>query len=209
MSIESTRHLTSKFYAYLSRLRWIKRWGLMRNAVEENVMEHSWEVAVIAHLLVSIRNRYFDGRLDANAVAAAALFHDASEVLTGDLPTPVKYYSSNLTGAYRQIESVARQELLGLLPDALRSDYRAMLDDGQWPAPQRQLIKAADTLSAYLKCLTELRAGNAEFDAAARQLEAKLQALALPEVDYFLRVFAPDCALPLDSLLSQTGDEGQ
>ena len=207
MSIESTPCFTSKFYAYLSRLRWIKRWGLMRNAVEENVMEHSWEVAVIAHLLATIRNRYFQGGLDANAVAVAALFHDASEVLTGDLPTPVKYYSSNLTGAYRRIESVARQELLGLLPEALRDGYRAMLDDEQWPDSQRQLIKAADTLSAYLKCLTELRAGNVEFDAAAKQLEAKLQGMALQEVDYFLRVFAPDCALPLDSLLRQAGQE--
>lgn len=203
MSVKSEQNLTSKFYAYLSRLRWIKRWGLMRNAVEENVMEHSWEVAVIAHLLATIRNRHFEGDLDASAIATAALFHDASEVLTGDMPTPVKYYSSNLTGAYRQIESVARQELLALLPEVLRSDYRIMLDDERWPQGQRQIVKAADTLSAYLKCLTELRAGNAEFEAAARQLEIKLHQAALPEVDYFLRVFVPDCALPLDSLLRQ------
>ncbi len=206
MPSESPRTVTSKFYAYLSRLRWIKRWGLMRNAVEENVMEHSWEVAVIAHLLATIRNRHFQGDLDANAIAAAALFHDASEVLTGDLPTPVKYYSSNLTGAYRQIEHIARRELIGLLPEAMSFDYLGLLDDSQWLDSQRQIVKAADTLSAYLKCLTELRAGNGEFEAAARQLEARLQAVALPEVDYFLRVFAPDCALPLDSLLRQATD---
>lgn len=206
MATEPARTLTSKFYAYLSRLRWIKRWGLMRNAVEENVMEHSWEVAVIAHLLATIHNRHFQGDLDASAIATAALFHDASEVLTGDLPTPVKYYSSNLSGAYRQIESAARQELLGLLPETLRPDYRLLLDDEHWPPAQRQFVKAADTLSAYLKCLIELRAGNTEFEAAARQLEARLRDSPLPEVDYFLRMFAPDCALPLDSLLRQSTD---
>lgn len=191
----------SKFYAHLSRLRWIKRWGLMRNAEPENVMEHSWEVAIIAHLLASIRNQHFQGQLDANGIATAALFHDASEVLTGDLPTPVKYYSSTLTQAYRQIEAVAREELLRLLPDSLRSIYQPMLDDEQFPASFRPILKAPDTLSAYLKCLSELRAGNSEFDQAARRLEEQLKKLSLPEVDYFLEVFVPDCALPLDSLL--------
>lgn len=173
----------------------------MRNAEPENVMEHSWEVAVIAHLLASIRNQHFQGQLDANAIATTALFHDASEVLTGDLPTPVKYYSSTLTQAYRQIEAVAREELLRLLPDSLRFIYQPMLDDEQYPASFRPILKAADTLSAYLKCLSELRTGNSEFDQAAKRLEEQLKRLSLPEVDYFLEVFVPDCALPLDSLL--------
>ena len=160
----------SKFYAYLSRLRWIKRWGLMRNAEPENVMEHSWEVAVVAHALALIRNQYFMGTVDANAIATAALYHDVSEVLTGDLPTPIKYFSTSLTNAYRQIEAIASEELISLLPQPLQASYQALLSDGQ-PESHHQIIKAADTLSAYLKCLSELRAGNLEFSVTASELE--------------------------------------
>lgn len=194
----------SKFFAYLSRLRWIKRWGLMRNAEPENVMEHSWEVAVIAHALAVIRNQQFAGEVDANAIATAALFHDASEVLTGDLPTPVKYFHRNLTHAYRRIEHIARQELLHTLPPALQATYQLLLNEAQWTESHQQLIKAADMLAAYLKCLSELRAGNQEFQIAAKQLEQKLKTSALPEVAYFIDAFVADCQLPLDSLLKQT-----
>ena len=190
----------SKFYAYLSRLRCIKRWGLMRNAEPENVMEHSWEVAVIAHALALIRNQFFQGQVDANAIATAALFHDASEVLTGDLPTPIKYFSSSLTVAYRQIEAIACEELISMLPDSLQSSYKTLLSDEQ-PEGHHQIIKAADTLSAYLKCLAELRAGNLEFKITAGELEQKLKATLLPEVTYFMKSFVPDCALPLDGVL--------
>ena len=190
----------SKFYAYLSRLRWIKRWGLMRNAEPENVMEHSWEVAVVAHALALIRNQYFMGTLDANSIATAALFHDVSEVLTGDLPTPIKYFSTSLTTAYRQIEAIASEELISLLPQPLQASYQALLSDGQ-PESHHQIIKAADTLSAYLKCLSELRAGNLEFSVTASELEQKLKASSLPEVDYFMECFVPACALPLDAPL--------
>ena len=191
----------SKFYAYLSRLRWIKRWGLMRNAEPENVMEHSWEVAVVAHALALIRNQYFMGTVDANAIATAALFHDVSEVLTGDLPTPIKYFSTSLTTAYRQIEAIACTELINTLPEALQASYQALLSDEQQPESHHQIIKAADTLSAYLKCLSELRAGNLEFSVTASELEKKLKESSLPEMDYFMQSFVSACALPLDGSL--------
>ena len=191
----------SKFYAYLSRLRWIKRWGLMRNAEPENVMEHSWEVAVVAHALALIRNQYFMGTLDANSIATAALFHDVSEVLTGDLPTPIKYFSNSLTTAYRQIEAIACTELINTLPKELQAPYQALLSDEQQPESHHQIIKAADTLSAYLKCLSELRAGNLEFSVTASELEKKLKESSLPEVDYFMQSFVPACVLPLDGSL--------
>ena len=191
----------SKFYAYLSRLRWIKRWGLMRNAEPENVMEHSWEVAVVAHALALIRNQYFMGTVDANAIATAALFHDVSEVLTGDLPTPIKYFSNSLTTAYRQIEAIACTELINTLPEALQPSYQTLLSDEQQPESHHQIIKAADTLSAYLKCLSELRAGNLEFSVTASELEKKLKESSLPEVDYFMQSFVQACALPLDGSL--------
>jgi 5'-deoxynucleotidase len=197
----------SKFYAYLSRLRWIKRWGLMRNAESENVMEHSWEVAVIAHSLAVIRNEIFEGQVDANAIATAVLFHDASEVLTGDLPTPIKYFSNSLTTAYRQIEAIACDELISLLPKPLQVSYQALLSDEQQPESYHQIIKAADTLSAYLKCLSELRTGNLEFTVTARKLESQLNASSLPEVAYFMQTFVPDFAMPFDGVLE--GREAQ
>ncbi|WP_426994685.1 5'-deoxynucleotidase [Methylomonas sp. CM2] len=193
--------IVSSFYAYLSRLRWIKRWGLKRNAHAENVMEHSWEVAVIAHTLALIKNRYFGGDVDANAVAAAALYHDVTEVITGDLPTPIKYHSPEILGAYRRIEHQAETELLNLLPDALRGDFQALLCQALLPESQRQLVKAADKISAYLKCQAELKAGNAEFELAAAQLAVDIEALQQPEVVFFMDVFAPSCGLTLDGLM--------
>ncbi|MDD1621452.1 MAG: 5'-deoxynucleotidase [Methylococcaceae bacterium] len=194
-------HITTPFYAYLSRLRWIKRWGLKRNAHEENVMEHSWEVAVIAHTLALIKNRYFGGEVDANAVAAAALYHDITEVITGDLPTPIKYHSPAIFGAYKQIEQQAETELLNLLPEALREDFRAFIQHDQLPELHQQIIKAADKISAYLKCQSELKAGNTEFEMAAEQLAKDIHNLQQPEVVFFMRAFAPSCGLTLDGLM--------
>lgn len=193
--------IVSSFYAYLSRLRWIKRWGLKRNAHAENVMEHSWEVAVIAHTLALIKNRYFGGDVDANAVAAAALYHDVTEVITGDLPTPIKYHSPEILGAYRRIEQQAETELLNLLPEALRDAFQPLLCQALLPESQRQLVKAADKISAYLKCQAELKAGNAEFELAAKQLAVDIEALQQPEVVFFMDVFAPSCGLTLDGLM--------
>ncbi|CAD6872495.1 5'-deoxynucleotidase [Methylomonas fluvii] len=199
--------ISSSFYAYLSRLRWIKRWGLKRNAHEENVMEHSWEVAVIAHMLALIKNRYFDGQLDANAVATAALYHDVIEVITGDLPTPIKYHSPAILDAYKQIEHQAETELLNLLPAALREDFRAFIQHESLPEAHQQIIKAADKISAYLKCKAELKAGNTEFEMAAEQLAKNIHELQQPEVVFFMRAFAPSCGLTLDGLIQKSDSE--
>jgi 5'-deoxynucleotidase len=196
---------TSHFYAYLSRLRWIKRWGLMRNAEEENVMEHSWEVATIAHALALIHNQVFDGDVDANAIATAALYHDASEVITGDLPTPIKYHSLSITQAYQQIEQQAESELISLLPAELQQAYQHCFDTKHQPEINQRLIKVADTLSAHLKCLSELRAGNLEFKQSAEVTRQKIEDYDMPEADYFMTVFVPAYNLPVDSLLSKNG----
>jgi len=193
--------LTSSFYAYLSRLRWIKRWGLKRNAHEENVMEHSWEVAVIAHTLALIKNRYYNGTVDANAVATAALYHDITEVITGDLPTPIKYHSPEINAAYKQIEQRAEFELLALLPEDLQSDFRALIQHEKIPEAHAELIKAADKISAYLKCQSELKAGNREFETASEQLALKIAESKQPEVIFFMQVFVPSCKLTLDGLM--------
>ena len=193
--------ISSSFYAYLSRLRWIKRWGLKRNAHEENVMEHSWEVVVITHTLALIKNRYFDGQVEANAVATAALYHDVTEVITGDLPTPIKYHSPAILGAYKQIEQQAETELLNLLPDALRDDFRSLIQHERLPESHQQIIKAADKIFAYLKCQAELKAGNTEFEMAAEQLAKNIHELQQPEVVFFMQAFAPSCGLTLDGLM--------
>lgn len=195
------KKITSSFYAYLSRLRWIKRWGLKRNAHEENVMEHSWEVSVIAHTLALIKNRYFDGQLDANAVATTALYHDITEVITGDLPTPIKYHSKAINDAYKQIEQQAEIELLKLLPRKLRKDFQPLILHDEIPKDIMEIVHAADKISAYLKCLSELKAGNREFDIAAERLAEVISGFDQPEVRFFMQVFVPGCGLTLDGLM--------
>jgi len=193
--------MKTSFYAYLSRLRWIKRWGLKRNAYEENVMEHSWEVSVIAHTLALIKNRYFDADLDANAIATAALYHDVTEVITGDLPTPIKYHSRQITNAYKQIEAQAENELISLLPDKLQADFAVLIQHDKIPEGHESIIKAADKISAYLKCQAELKAGNREFEMAAEQLVLALDKSEQPEVAFFMVHFVPSCGLTLDGLM--------
>lgn len=191
----------SHFFAYVSRLRWIKRWGLMRNAIEENVATHSWEVATLAHALAIIRNRHFGGQVNADRIAAAALYHDATEVITGDMPTPVKYHSQVMREAFGDIEHKAEAELLALLPVDLREDFAPYVRESGWGQEEKELIKAADRLSALLKCQAEMQAGNKEFEPAAGHILKKLEDDALPEVMYFLEVFAPGYQRPLDNLL--------
>jgi 5'-deoxynucleotidase len=191
----------SPFYAHLSRLRFIKRWGLMRNAVEEDVAQHSWDVAVLAHALALIRKEVFGGQIDPNAVVTRALFHDATEAITGDLPTPVKY-SPAMRQASLHLEDEVSREMLALLPQALQAPLKSALDHREWPEDEAQLVKAADRLAAWLKCKAELRYGNREFEQAAQQIEAKLQEHMLPEVRYFLDTFGPAYDLTLDSLMS-------
>lgn len=195
------KRLASHFFAYVSRLRWIKRWGLMRNAIEENVATHSWEVATIAHALALIRNRDGQRRVNADRIAAAALYHDATEVITGDMPTPVKYHSRVMREAFGDIEHKAEEELLALLPEELRDSFSLYLQESRLAPGEQELIKAADRLSAWLKCRAELRAGNPEFAPAEAQIRSRLESEDLPEVRYFLEVFAPGYEQPLDNLL--------
>ncbi len=194
--------MKSHFFAYISKIRWITRWGLKRNAIQENVMEHSWEVATIAHALALVRNRVFDGQADANAVAVTALYHDCSEVITGDLPSPIKYHSEALQKAYRSIEHDAERELVALLPAVLQTDFSTLMEEALIPREHLQLVKAADTLAAFLKCQAELKAGNEEFEQAAADIAVRLKEYQLPEVDYFMEKFAPSYQLTLDELLN-------
>jgi Predicted hydrolases of HD superfamily len=191
----------SHFYAYISKLRWLQRWGLKRNTVNENVMEHSWEVATITHALALIKNRYFGGTLDVNAIVVAALYHDCGEVITGDLPSPIKYHTPEITQAYKAIERQAERELLNLLPDELQTDYRKVLMEELIPEEHRALIKAADTIAAFIKCRTEVNAGNQEFSKAEEAVKARLDNLGMPEVQYFLDTFIDSYSLTLDELL--------
>ncbi len=197
-----TEKTGSHFYAYISKIRWLQRWGLKRNVINENVMEHSWEVATIAHALATIRNRFFEGSLDVNAIVVAALYHDCSEVITGDMPSPIKYHSPEITQAYKAIEHRAEHELLKLLPAPLQEDFRGVLLEEEMPAEHHQLIKAADTIAAYLKCKAEVQAGNFEFSRAEEDVKRRLQRFDLPEVRYFLETFAPSYGLTLDELLT-------
>lgn len=198
--------MISHFYAYISKIRWLQRWGLKRNITPENVMEHSWEVSTIAHALALIKNRYFDGSLDANAIAATALYHDCGEVITGDLPSPVKYHSPELTTAYKSLERKAEHELLNLLPDELRDDYQNLLIEENIPPEQLKIIKAADMIAAFLKAQSEVAAGNAEFSTAAKRVGVRLAETypQMPELEFFMETFAPSCALTLDELLTPT-----
>lgn len=190
----------SHFFAYLSRMKLIRRWGLMHSAHPENVQEHSLRVAHIAHALAIVRNRLYDGGVDPERVAALALYHDASEVLTGDLPTPVKTFNPEIRQAYRAIEASAKERLLGMLPEPLRNDYEAFLRPGPAEGAHLELVRAADKLCAYIKCLEERSAGNPEFSQAERALRASVERLGLPEVRYFLDTFLPSFELTLDEL---------
>lgn len=189
----------SHFFAFLSRMKFIRRWGLMHAHYPENVQEHSQRVALIAHALVLIGNRHFDGSLDADKIAVLALFHDATEVLTGDLPTPVKYHNPELADAYKQIETSAADSLLQMVPADLRADYEPLLLQ-KTNAEYQKRIKAADRLCALIKCQEESRAGNQEFKQAERTLRKALRDTRLPEVEYFMTTFLPSFSLPLDEL---------
>jgi len=190
----------SPFYAHLSRLRFIKRWGLMRNAVEEDVAQHSWEVAILAHVLAVIARDVLGKPVDPNSVATRALFHDATEAITGDLPTPVKY-SPAMRHATANLEGEVCEEMLRLLPESVRPALRSAMDHHEWPDDEARLIKSADRLAAWLKCRAELRYGNTEFAQAATQVRSKIDEHMTPEVAYFLETFGSAYELTLDSLM--------
>lgn len=187
-----------KFFAYISRMKYITRWSLMRSSVQENIQEHSHMAAVLAHALGVIRRDVFGKDCDPDACASAALFHDASEIFTGDLPTPIKYHTPAIREAYRQVEAEATEKLLLMLPEELRPAYAPLLreEDGE----VRRIVKAADKLSAYIKCLEELEAGNNEFDDAARETLEALRAMEMEEVVWFLDHFAEAFGMTLDGL---------
>lgn len=190
--------MRSHFFAYVSRLRFIQRWALMRNTAQENVQEHSHQVAVLAHALAVIRNEKFGGNVDAGQVAVAALYHDASEILTGDMPTPIKYDNPDIKKAYKEVEAMAEKKLLHMLPEELQSAYAPVIT-GQ-SGEIEELVKAADKLSAYIKCVEEMKAGNNEFREAAAQTRKALDAYELPEVAYFMGTFMESFSLTLDEL---------
>ncbi len=189
----------SHFFAYLARMKFIQRWGLMRNVRPENIQEHSLQVAMIAHGLTVIRNRRFGGDLDPRQVTLMALYHDVGEVITGDLATPIKYFNPEIKTAYDGIEVTARKKLLQMLPADLRPDYESLLftdeDTDEW-----HVVKAADRICAYVKCLEELKAGNREFARAEKTIKKAIDAIELPEVQYFMKHFVPSFVLTLDEL---------
>ncbi len=191
--------MKEQFFAYLSRMRYISRWSLMRNALPENIQEHSHMVAVLAHALGIIRRDIYHIPCSPEEAATAALFHDSSEILTGDLPTPIKYHSREIRDAYRQVEALACDRLLDTLPAELRPAYQQLLT-GETQESVHDLVKAADKLSAYIKCIEERKAGNNEFLSAEKQTLDALNRMQMPEVEYFLNHFIPAFELNLDEL---------
>ena len=187
------------FFAYLDRMKYINRWSLMRSTQQENIMEHSCQVAMIAHALAVIGNCYFNKNYDAEKAAVYALFHEASEVITGDLPTPIKYFNPEINKAYKELEEVANQKLLGMLPKEMRKVYRPVIcaDKNEEEA---KLAKYADKISAYIKCLTELKSSNNEFKKAKSSIEKELNFIDSQEVRYFLNNFIKPFNLTLDEL---------
>lgn len=198
---------TSHFFATLNRLRWIKRWGLKRNVVEENVMEHSWQVATIAHALALLHNQLESTWVNPERVAVLGLYHDVSEVITGDMPTPIKYHSAKITQAYKAIEAEAEQDLLHALPADLQSEYEPLLCQHHTTSTEHQLVKYADMISAYLKCDAELRAGNPEFKTAFQQIENRIRQLDSLAAQRFMQQFVEAYSLTLDELLHQHDEQ--
>ena len=191
--------MANEFYALLGRMRYITRWGLMRNSFSENIQEHSHQVAVLAHALALIRREILklDGP-DPDRCAVAALYHDASEILTGDLPTPIKYYNPDIKEAYKQVERIAGQRLLDMLPAQLRESYEHLvLEDDAEVTP---IVKAADKLSAYIKCIEEQKAGNTEFDSAAEQTMKAMKAMDMAELNWFIDNCLEAFTLNIDQL---------
>ena len=189
------------FFAMLSRMKYINRWGLMNNTRLENISEHSQQVAILSHCLVMIRNKRFGGNLDPERAALLAVFHDATEIITGDLPTPIKYANREILDSYREIEDKAADRLCSLLPDDFREDYNKILkQSGDGDEELRPFVKAADRFSALIKCIEEMRMGNDEFRKAKESILQSIRDMKLPEAEVFEREFLPAFLLPLDEL---------
>ena len=187
------------FYAYMDRMKYIKRWQLMRSTREENIMEHSQSVSLLSHALVTIHNEVYGGNADVLKTVLYALYHETSEVMTGDLPTPIKYYNRSIQGAYKELEKSACEKVVNTLPDQMKTSIAPfVLADEE--SIEYKLVKCADRLSAYIKCLEELRSGNTEFSKAKKSIEKDLHSRNMPEVEYFFEHFIPSFALTLDDL---------
>ena len=187
------------FYAYMDRMKYIKRWQLMRSQREENIMEHSQGVSIIAHALAVIRNKLYGGSVNVEKTVLYAMYHETSEVITGDLPTPVKYYNRSIHGAYKELERKAAERVTQTLPEEIREELAPFVLADE-DSEEYELVKAADRLSAYIKCLEELRSGNKEFAKAKKSIEKDLHSKNMPEVEYFFEKFIPSFSLALDEL---------
>ncbi len=192
--------MPSAFFAMLFRMKYIHRWALMRNTTPENLSEHAMETAAIAHCLATLRNRRFGGQVDADRAALIGLFHDCGEIITGDLPTPVKYHTPELKTAYKQLETEAGNRLLAMLPADLQADYAPLLRPRPEDAELWQLCKAADKLAALIKCVEEGKMGNSEFARAEQATRQALEAMPVPEAQVFMNEFLPAFTLTLDEL---------
>ncbi len=189
------------FYAYMGGMKYIKRWQLMRCMRDENIMEHSQEVAIIAHALVTVHNELYGGNADVLKTVLYAVYHETAEVMTGDLPTPIKYYNKNIHGAYKELERSACEKMVNMLPQELQAGLSPYLLADE-DCLEYTFVKAADKFSAYIKCLEELRSGNKEFAKAKKTIEEDLHARNMPEVEYFFKHFIPSFSLTLDELES-------
>ena len=198
----------SDFFALISRMRYISRWGLMRSAIPENVQEHSHMVAVLAHALGLIRRDIFGVSCDVGALVCAALYHDAPEILTGDLPTPIKYHNAVISEAYHEVERAASDKLINMLPVELAGEFRPLIS-GEVGDDLKPLLKCADRLSAYVKCVEERKAGNHEFLSAERQTLERIRSMGLAEADYFLDNFMPAFEKNLDELGTMSKGDAQ
>ncbi len=188
-----------KFFAYLNRMKYIRRWSLMRSVREENIMEHSQQVAVIAHALALINTKILGGNVDVSKAVLLAQYHEVGEVITGDLPTPIKYFNPEIKNAYKDLEKHASERILGMLPETLKEEYKTyILPDAD--SYEYKLVKGADRLSAYLKCVEEVKAGNSEFKKAKTSIGQELKNSKIPEIQYYLKEFVPAFELTLDEL---------
>ena len=189
------------FFAYMARMKLIRRWGLMKSVTDENIAEHSAQVAQIAHALALIKNKKFAGELDVDKIATIALYHETSEVLTGDLPTPIKYYNSAIRNSYKDIEHTANQKLLSMLPEEFREDYEKIIDIAP-NSYEHRIVKAADKLSAYIKAVEEMQSGNREFAMAEKTLKKEVEAYAqtMPELALFCEYYLESFKKTLDEL---------
>ena len=187
------------FYAFMDRMKYIRRWSLMRSVRDENIMEHSQQVAMFAHALAIINNKVYGGNANAEKCVLYAVYHECGEVMTGDLPTPIKYFNNSIHGAYKNLEDKACDKLLDMLPEELKGELESYVKP-DINSVEYKLVKAADRLAAFVKCLEEQRCGNTEFEKAKKSIEADLHSRKMPEAEYFIKNFIPAFNLTLDEL---------